>query len=132
RSNWNKITLAYCCSIHKAQGSEYDIVILPMLSSYGRMLKKDIIYTAVTRASKSLSLIGEPDAFLRGIESQQNLRNTALKERLQSEKNKFTVEPAETTEEVEAEETTASYILTPERVKTGAIDPMIGMENVQP
>src|SRR5699024_853078 len=36
RSNWNKITLAYCCSIHKAQGSEYDIVILPMLLSYGR------------------------------------------------------------------------------------------------
>lgn len=132
RSNWNKITLAYCCSIHKAQGSEYDIVILPMLFSYGRMLKKDIIYTAVTRASKSLSLIGEPDAFLRGIESQQNLRSTALKERLQSEKNPFTVEPAETTAEVEAEEATASYILTPERVETGAIDPMIGMENVQP
>ncbi|HLR88846.1 MAG TPA: ATP-dependent RecD-like DNA helicase, partial [Atopostipes sp.] len=89
RSNWSKITLAYCCSIHKAQGSEYDIVILPMLQSYGRMLKKDILYTAVTRASKSLSLIGEPEAFVRSIQSTQNLRNTALKERLQSDKHRF-------------------------------------------
>ncbi len=136
RSNWNKITLAYCCSIHKAQGSEYDIVILPMLSSYGRMLKKDIIYTAVTRASKSLSLIGEPQAFLRGIESQQNLRNTALKERLQSEKHKFTVEPAEknkeTAVEIEQPQKKNDFILTPELVLSGSVDPMIGMDQITP
>lgn len=146
RSNWSKITLAYCCSIHKAQGSEYDIVILPMLSSYGRMLKKDIIYTAVTRASKSLSLIGEPNAFLRGIESQQNLRNTALKERLQSEKHQFTVETPEEVEtedeveeiEVEVKETPIipskpkTFVLTPELVLSGQVDPMIGMEDIKP
>lgn len=141
RSNWNKITLAYCCSIHKAQGSEYDIVILPMLFSYGRMLKKDIIYTAVTRASKSLSLIGEPEAFLRGIESQQNLRNTALKERLQSDKHKFTVEPVAKESEDKKEETIQTtqpqkqskpFVLTPELVLTGGVNPMIGMENITP
>ncbi len=141
RSNWNKITLAYCCSIHKAQGSEYDIVILPMLSSYGRMLKKDIIYTAVTRASKSLSLIGEPQAFLRGIESQQNLRNTALKERLQSEKHPSTTEPAEqkrknetegSGESEESQKTEEEYVLTPDLVVTGRVDPMIGMEDITP
>jgi exodeoxyribonuclease V alpha subunit len=133
RSNWNKITLAYCCSIHKAQGSEYDIVILPMLSSYGRMLKKDIIYTAVTRASKSLSLIGEPNAFVRGIESQQNLRNTALKERLQSEKHKFTVEKPKTSGEINQKDTAPkNFVLTPELVTAGEIDPMIGMEDVEP
>lgn len=134
RSNWNKITLAYCCSIHKAQGSEYDIVILPMLSSYGRMLKKDIIYTAVTRASKSLSLIGEPQAFLRGIESQQNLRNTALKEKLQSDKHKFTVEPLNQTKKEPEKESLKKkeFVLTPELVLSGDVNPMIGMENITP
>ena len=148
RSNWSKITLAYCCSIHKAQGSEYDIVILPMLQSYGRMLKKDILYTAVTRASKSLSLIGEPEAFVRSIQSTQNLRNTALKERLQSDKHRFESlekskdsketkeeqlqeESAETPAETEIKEL-KSYILTPEMVESFSVDPMVGMENVKP
>lgn len=136
RSNWNKITLAYCCSIHKAQGSEYDIVILPLVSSYGRMLKKDILYTAITRASKSLSLIGEPQAFIRSVESQQNLRNTGLKERLQSEKVKFTVEPTlaqEVAKEATIEkEQVKSFVLTPEMVESFEVNPMIGMENIKP
>ena len=143
RSNWNKITLAYCTSIHKAQGSEYDIVILPLLSSYGRMLKKDILYTAITRASQSLSLIGEPQAFIRSIESQQNLRNTGLKERMQSDKHKFTFEnPLEkvasddeesTIEEIEVEQAgPKTFRLTPEMVNAGSVDPMIGMENIKP
>lgn len=138
RSEWNKITLAYCCSIHKAQGSEYDIVILPLLKSYGRMLKKDILYTAVTRASKSLSLIGEPEAFIHSVQSQQNLRNTALKERLQSSDNGFTVEKEEpiSVEETDTnegkDEMSEAFILTPELVESFAIDPMIGMENVKP
>src|SRR5690625_2111471 len=140
RSNWNKITLAYCCSIHKAQGSEYDIVILPMLLSYGRMLKKDILYTAITRASKSLSLIGEPEAFIRSIQSTQNLRNTALKERLQSDKYKFdSLEKNTDLKDTETEknpeenmEKVKSYILTPKMVEHFSIDPMIGMENIKP
>lgn len=153
RSNWSKLTLAYCCSIHKAQGSEYDIVILPMLQGYGRMLKKDILYTAVTRASKSLSLIGEPDAFIRSIQSMQNLRNTGLKEKLQSDKHKFTppekktaterraaikekTAETETEREVETVEMELTekknYILTPEMVERSEVDPMIGLENVKP
>lgn len=142
RANFNKITLAYCTSIHKAQGSEYDIVILPLLSSYGRMLKKDIMYTAITRASKSLSLIGEPEAFLRSIESQQNLRNTALRERLQSEKYHFTVEKSEKDELAESVDSHTqlesqasvpkSFILTPEMVEMDAVDAMIGMEGIKP
>ena len=142
RANFNKITLAYCTSIHKAQGSEYDIVILPLLSSYGRMLKKDIMYTAITRASKSLSLIGEPEAFLRSIESQQNLRNTALRERLQSEKHHFTVEKPEKEVVDESVENPTqlesqasvpkSFILTPEMVEMDAVDAMIGMEDIKP
>lgn len=140
RSNWNKITLAYCCSIHKAQGSEYDIVILPMLMSYGRMLKKDILYTAVTRASKSLSLVGEPEAFIRSIQSQQNFRKTMLKERLQAGDTKFTVVTEEkpdaplatSAEPEESEAEPKSFVLTPEMVENFEVDPMIGMENVKP
>lgn len=140
RSNWNKITLAYCCSIHKAQGSEYDIVLLPMVKNYGRMLKKDLLYTAVTRASKSLSLIGDPQAFIQSVGSQQNLRNTALKERLQSEKHKFTAikkesdisEKEESTLESVTENTIKRFILTPELINTNTIDPMIGMEDIKP
>lgn len=153
RSNWSKLTLAYCCSIHKAQGSEYDLVILPMLHGYGRMLKKDILYTAVTRASKSLSLIGEPDAFIRSIQSTQNLRNTGLKEKLQSDKHKFTppVKKTATERSAAAKEKAVEmetevkvetvemdlkekkdYILTPEIVEQGEVNPMIGLENVKP
>lgn len=142
RSNWNQITLAYCTSIHKAQGSEYDIVILPLLSSYGRMLKKDILYTAITRASKSLSLIGEPQAFIRSIESTQNLRNTGLKERLQSDEYKFTVDsPVSKKTETEDKEKVQddaipeklkNFILTPEMIESFSIDAMIGMDGVKP
>lgn len=140
RSNWNKITLAYCCSIHKAQGSEYDIVILPMLLSYGRMLKKDLLYTAITRASSSLSLVGEPKAFIRSLESQQNLRNTLLKERFESdytedflgniedkmkknkELNKINLEKKKD----------VNFRLTKELIESFKIDPMIGMNHIKP
>lgn len=142
RSSWNKITLAYCCSIHKAQGSEYDIVILPLVSSYGRMLKKDLLYTAVSRASKSLSLIGEPEAFVRSIQSQQNLRKTSLKRYLQDEELRiqFTEnldeELEEGKEEAAAEDTQKqtikNFILNAELIESCAIDPMIGMDNVKP
>src|SRR5699024_8909818 len=118
------------------------------LLSYGRMLKKDILYTAITRASKSLSLIGEPEAFIRSIQSTQNLRNTALKERLQSDKYKFdslekNTDLKNTKKKKNKKKKTKkntednkkkikSYILTPKMIKHFSIDPMIGMENIKP
>ncbi len=50
RNEWNKITLSYCCSIHKSQGSEFQMVILPMVHQYQRMLQRNLLYTAVTRS----------------------------------------------------------------------------------
>lgn len=141
RSNWNKITLAYCCSIHKAQGSEYDIVILPMVSSYGRMLKKDLLYTAITRASQSLSLVGEPEAFIRSLQSEQNLRNTSLRERLEGEHTKISANFFPKNEEVEKnpaeiievdKKNKENFILTGDLIRSGNISPMIGMENIRP
>ncbi len=81
--NFVNITHAYCMSVHKAQGSEYPIVILPMTNQYSIMLQKRLIYTAVTRAYKSLIIIGDKKAFYKGINTIENYsRKTTLKERL--------------------------------------------------
>lgn len=79
----NQITLAYCMSIHKAQGSEFKIVIMPVLKDYHIMLKKNILYTGITRAKQSLFLIGEIEAFQKGIHNtHQHKRMTYLKQRM--------------------------------------------------
>jgi len=73
------ITLAYCISIHKSQGSEYPIVILPVLNEQKNMLQRRLLYTAITRASKSLILIGEKSAFEYGLSRKdENPRKTCL------------------------------------------------------
>jgi exodeoxyribonuclease V alpha subunit len=77
------ITHAYCVSVHKAQGSEYPVVILPVVADYGIMLRKRLLYTAVTRANITLILIGDPRAFAQGLARQKEReRRTTLKERL--------------------------------------------------
>lgn len=78
KSELDQLTLAYCCSIHKAQGSEYDLVILPLVDLYSRMLRRDIIYTAITRASKSLVLLGNPASFERAVMKMQEPRKTMM------------------------------------------------------
>ena len=81
--NFINITLAYCISIHKSQGSEYPIVILPVLNEQKIMLQRRLLYTAITRASKSLILIGEMSAFKYGLSRQdENPRKTCLLEYL--------------------------------------------------
>ncbi len=82
RNEWNKITLSYCCSIHKAQGSEFKMVILPMVNQYYRMLQRNLLYTAVTRSKEMLILLGETSAYSRCVEQVSTLRLTALKERI--------------------------------------------------
>ena len=62
------ITLGYAISIHKAQGSEFDIVIMPMDKSYQRMLYRKLIYTGITR-TKTLFLVGELEAFILGVKN---------------------------------------------------------------
>lgn len=62
KQDLNQIALAYCCSIHKSQGSEFPIVVLPVVRGYWRMLKRNLIYTAVTRSKDYLILCGEEKA----------------------------------------------------------------------
>ncbi len=79
----NDLSLAYCISIHKSQGSEFDIVVLVLSKSYNIMLRKKLIYTAVTRAKKYLILLGEVEAYhLAVLNTKETIRQTTLKERL--------------------------------------------------
>lgn len=80
-SNFNNFRLAYAISIHKAQGSEFDIVILPIVRNYNKMLYRKLVYTAVTRSKKKLYLIGDITALDTAIKNvQSNIRRTTIKE----------------------------------------------------
>ena len=85
------ITHAYCISVHKSQGSEYPLIISPFSYNYQRMLAKNLVYTAITRAKKKLVLIGDYNSFLYGINNNRyQKRYTCLKERLiERVNNKF-------------------------------------------
>lgn len=79
------ITHAYCISIHKSQGSEYPIVILPVVKDYRYMLQKRLLYTAVTRAKKSLVIVGDKELFLHAIHVEdRHIRKSTLKKRILS------------------------------------------------
>ncbi|MDR3156420.1 MAG: ATP-dependent RecD-like DNA helicase [Lactobacillales bacterium] len=94
RNEWSKITLSYACSIHKSQGSEFRLVILPMLRQYNRMLKRNLLYTAITRSKESLILLGEESAFYDCVHSEEVYRRTMLKSRLEEKKFNFSVDEA--------------------------------------
>lgn len=83
--DFNKIKHGFIISIHKSQGSEFDLVILPISHSYNRMLYRKLIYTAVTRAKRKLIIIGEEQAFLYSVSNNNEiLRKTDLKNKLQN------------------------------------------------
>nr|WP_238544824.1 ATP-binding domain-containing protein [Geomicrobium sp. JCM 19037] len=69
RQDLKQIMLAYCSSIHKAQGSEFPIVIVPLTMGYRRMLKRNLLYTAITRARDYLIMVGEERAFVYAVEN---------------------------------------------------------------
>lgn len=75
--------LAYAISIHKAQGSEFGLVIVLFSFKYFMMLKRKLIYTAITRAKKMLFMIGNPDAMRRGVVELEETRQTKIGERIQ-------------------------------------------------
>jgi exodeoxyribonuclease V alpha subunit len=75
------LELAYAITIHKAQGCEFECVILPLLKDYGRMLQRQLVYTALTRAKKMAIFIGSKHALNIAIHtSHENKRKTSLKE----------------------------------------------------
>ena len=83
RTEFNDLALAYTISIHKSQGSEYPVVIIPLLKGHFMMLQRNLIYTAITRGRKKVFIVGEPAAYamaVRNSESKQRL--THLREKL--------------------------------------------------
>ena len=82
-SDIDQLVLAYACSIHKAQGSEYPCVVLPLHSQHHIMLQRNLLYTAVTRGRQLVLVVGEPKALARAVRNdRQQIRFTRLTERL--------------------------------------------------
>ncbi|HCY8804129.1 TPA: ATP-dependent RecD-like DNA helicase [Staphylococcus aureus] len=151
-----ELTHAYCTSIHKSQGSEFPIVIMPIVKQYFRMLQRPILYTGLTRAKTSLVLLGDPEAFDIGLKTNGQARLTQLCTLLKNYFNSEDEEILENTatndtgasqttinDQVEApissndsEEVTSDSIKTDTNVLTEAtmfkIDPMINMGEITP
>lgn len=156
RKDWIKIKLAYCISIHKAQGSEFKLVILPLVKQYRRMLNRNLLYTAVTRAKNLLVLLGEPAAYQAAVAQLAVDRQTSLQQRVTE---LFQTQPAagkraqtelvlpaksavkevpsqkkNSNETASSEDATVSknYHLTAQLIAVGHIDPLIGMDGLTP
>ena len=124
KTELNQITLSYACSIHKAQGSEFENVIIPFIDNYNFMLNKNLTYTAITRAKKKLILCGSSNVFYKSIEPTNVVtRQTALEWF-------FTTDKEAEIKELELEEEIKEYILNFQNINT--IDPMIGMGDIKP
>lgn len=136
--NWNNLRLAYCLSIHKSQGSEFPVVILPLVRQFSRMLTRNLLYTAITRAKQKLIMVGDPSAFKLSVETLSLNRQTSLKQRLTEvfETDQSSKEDADTVQ-VAAEQTTEEQV-TQERILTMAliegnqIEPLIGLDGLSP
>lgn len=85
RSYWANIDLAYAMTIHKSQGSEYDVVVIPMTTSHFMMLKRNLLYTAITRAKKLCVIVGTKRALQKAINTIDGTsRQTGLLSRIRA------------------------------------------------
>lgn len=116
KSDWNRLTLAYSMSIHKSQGSQFKMVVLPLVPQFSRMLQRNLLYTAVTRAEQILILLGDIQSFERSVTNESVNRLTTLTKRLQQV---FTGE-AVTSSDAADQDTSESTSKTDEQT----IDPM--------
>ena len=151
KSDLDQLTLAYCTSIHKAQGSEYPLVILPLVDMYSRLLQKDILYTAITRAQSSLIMLGNPDSFYKAVTSEKEPRKTFLRDLLMVQFEKKASEDKEDESEENSKVEDKSSHQNPEseaiqmeleeqieeslelkEATINQIDPMINMDGVTP
>jgi exodeoxyribonuclease V alpha subunit len=81
----DELQLAYAMSIHKAQGAEYPVVVVPLVRQHALLLQRNLLYTAVTRARKMVVLVGDDQAIRRAVENNTVARrNTGLQRRLES------------------------------------------------
>ncbi|MEW6274523.1 MAG: ATP-dependent RecD-like DNA helicase [Bacillota bacterium] len=82
-SDLDELTLAYAVSVHKSQGSEYPVVVLPLLKQHFVMLQRNLLYTAITRAKKLLVIVGDKKALAMAVRNARpQERYTGLQRRL--------------------------------------------------
>ncbi|MGM9950967.1 MAG: ATP-dependent RecD-like DNA helicase [Lysinibacillus sp.] len=138
RGDLNQLTLAYCCSIHKSQGSEFQTVIMPVVRGYSKMLRRNLLYTGITRAKNFLILCGEPDVLAQGLSQTDDLtRLTSLRARLNPAEDEEAGAPVK-----ESREERSTDVQEKEQVHNEPkildaqtalhIHPMIGMEGITP
>lgn len=82
KEDLEQLSLAYAVSIHKSQGSEYKVVILPIVKAHMYMLKKELLYTAITRAKDILIILGDTDLLVYAANNLAEKRKTTLKLRI--------------------------------------------------
>jgi exodeoxyribonuclease V alpha subunit len=83
KSDLSDLQLAYAITIHKSQGSEYPVVIIPLLKQHFLLLQRNLLYTAITRARAKVFIIGDPDAYAMAVRNHRTEpRVTHLRERL--------------------------------------------------
>ena len=83
RGELGDAALAYAISIHKSQGSEYPVVIIPLLKAHFMMLQRNLLYTAITRGKKKVFIVGEPAAYGMAVRNNDaRTRSTHLKEKI--------------------------------------------------
>ena len=83
KKNLKQIKHAYAITIHKSQGSEFEHVIMPISNSYYKMLYNKLIYTGVSRAKKTLTIVGDPHSFAKAVANNYSAnRKTSLKTKI--------------------------------------------------
>jgi exodeoxyribonuclease V alpha subunit len=87
RGALGNLALAYAISIHKSQGSEYPVVVIPLLKAHFVMLQRNLLYTAITRGKKKVILVGEPAAYVMAVRnSESKQRCTHLQQKIMGRK----------------------------------------------
>ncbi len=83
RGEFNNLGLAYAISIHKSQGSEYPVVVIPLMKAHFMMLQRNLLYTAITRGKKKVYVVGEPAAYGMAVRNHEaKVRSTHLKQKI--------------------------------------------------
>lgn len=77
------LRLAYCTTVHKMQGQEADVILLPIMTTFSSQLQRNLLYTAITRAKKRVILVGQHEALVRAVaNNRQDERNSLFRDRL--------------------------------------------------
>jgi len=129
KKNLNQLSLAYATTVHKAQGNEFQLVIMVLTNHFGLMLNRNLLYTGITRAKEALILVGEYTAFERASRTLVPKRFTFLQQRLSHSKTEVNEHDSSDESETIPEKTPH---LTTTMVISSAVNPMIGMENITP